>query len=476
MLIFSMANIRHLIEENPIGKDELHLVGELGKKLNQDIYVVGGYVRDLFLGRKITEIDLMVVGDGIKFARKVADELNVKTVVTFKRFSTARIPYKKFPLEVASARTESYIKQSRKPDKVQYTDLKGDLLRRDFTINAMAIDLHPERFGELADPFKGLLDLQRKKLITPLAPDKTFSEDPLRMMRAAYFSAKLDMRIDDKTKESMIKQAHRIKIVSWERITTEFTKILSCPKPSIGLKLLQHTGLMKIVFPEIDSMWGLEQTSEWHHKDIFAHTLQVVDNAAKLTDKMRVRFAALVHDIAKPNTRRIHKQKGYTFYGHDFFGSKMVNKVSKRMKLSNELNSYLQKMTALHLRPIALAKDGVTDSALRRLMVAAGEDIHELMTLCRADITTKNPKLVKRYIGNFERVEERMKDVKEIDKMKEFQSPVKGKEIMKIFELKPGKEVGRIKSAVEDAILNGDIENTYEDAKNYLLTNKDSFL
>ena len=471
-----MANIRHLIEENNIGSDVLHLAGELGAKHKQEVYAVGGYVRDLFLGRDIKEIDFMVVGNGIKFARSLADELKVDNIVPFQRFSTARIPYKKIPLEVASARTESYDNFSRKPNKIQYTDLKGDLLRRDFTINAMAIDLHPERFGDLSDPFKGIIDLQTKHLVTPLDPDKTFSDDPLRMMRAAYFSAKLDMRVDSKIKESMKRQAERIKIVSWERITAEFLKILSTPKPSIGLKLLQHTGLMKHVFPEIDAMWGLEQPSEWHHKDIFAHTLQVVDNAAELTEEMRVRFAALVHDIAKPNTRRIHEKKGYTFYGHDFFGSKMVVKVAKRMKLSNELNTYLQKMTALHLRPIALAKDGVTDSAIRRLMVLAGKEIHELMTLCRADITTKKPGLVKKYMGNFERVEERMKNVKELDEMLAFQSPIRGDEIMVIFGITPGKKVGEIKSAIEEAILNGDIENNYADAKEFLLKNKKTFI
>jgi len=471
-----MTNIRHLIEENITGSDVLHLAGKLGAKYEQEVYVVGGYVRDLFLGRDIKEIDFMVVGDGIKFARALADELKVDKIVPFQRFSTARIPYKKIPLEVASARTESYDDSSRKPDKIQYTDLKGDLLRRDFTINAMAVDLHPKRFGNLSDPFNGILDLQEKHLVTPLDPDKTFSDDPLRMMRAAYFSAKLDMRVGSKIKKSMNRQADRIKIVSCERITAEFLKILSCSKPSIGLKLLQHTGLMKHVFPEIDAMYGLEQTSEWHHKDIFSHTLQVVDNAAILTEEVRVRFSALVHDIAKPKTRRIHEKKGYTFYGHDFLGSKIVQKVAKRMKLSNELNTYLQKMTALHLRPIALAKDGVTDSAIRRLMIAAGEDIHELMTLCRADITTKNPRLVKNYMGNFERVEERMQNVKELDEMIDFQSPVRGDEIMEIFGIEPGKKVGEIKSAIEEGILSGEIENSYNEAKEFLLKNKESFL
>tara|TARA_Y100000588_G_scaffold393231_2_gene508332 strand:- start:162918 stop:164333 length:1416 start_codon:yes stop_codon:yes gene_type:complete len=471
-----MSNIRHLIEDKQSGLKVLRLAGELGASQDIEVYVVGGYVRDLFLGRDIAEIDFMVVGDGIKFARKLADKLNVKTIVPFHRFSTARIPCKKIPLEVASARTESYSENSRKPNEIKYTDLKGDLLRRDFTINAMAVDLHPKQFGELTDPFGGIADLQAKRLVTPLDPEKTFSDDPLRMMRAAYFSAKLNMQVDLKTRDSMVFKSDRIGIVSWERITAEFLKILSCHKPSIGLNLLQETGLMKYVFPEIDAMYGLEQTSEWHHKDIFSHTLQVVDNAARLTKKTRVRFAALVHDIAKPNTRRIHDKKGYTFYGHDFIGSKIVRKIARRMKLSNDLSAYLQKLTALHLRPISLAKEGVTDSAVRRLMVAAGEDIHELMTLCRADITTKNPKLVKKYMRNFERVEKRMENVQELDEMKSFQSPVRGDEIMKIFGITPGVKVGAIKTAIEEAILNGEIENSYDDAKAFILQNRDSLV
>lgn len=471
-----MSNISQLIEDKQSVLKVLRLAGELGASQDIEVYVVGGYVRDLFLGRDIAEIDFMVVGDGIKFARKLADELNVKTIVPFHRFSTARIPFKKIPLEVASARTESYSENSRKPNEIKYTDLKGDLLRRDFTINAMAVDLHPKRFGELTDPFGGIADLQAKRLVTPLDPEKTFSDDPLRMMRAAYFSAKLNMKVDLKTRDSMVFKSDRIRIVSWERITAEFLKILSCHKPSIGLNLLQKTGLMKYVFPEIDAMYGLEQTSEWHHKDIFSHTLQVVDNAAKLTKKTRVRFAALVHDIAKPNTRRIHDKKGYTFYGHDFIGSKIVRKIARRMKLSNDLSVYLQKLTALHLRPISLAKEGVTDSAVRRLMVAAGEDIHELMTLCRADITTKNPKLVKKYMRNFERVEKRMENVQELDEMKSFQSPVRGDEIMKIFGITPGEKVGAIKTAIEEAILNGEIENSYDDAKAFILQNRDSLV
>jgi len=336
--------------------------------------------------------------------------------------------------------------------------------------------LAPQDFGELHDPHNGVRDLMAKHLVTPLDPDDTFSEDPLRMMRGAYFASGLGMHIDDKCFDSMQRQAERIQIVSQERITTEFCKILATDKPSVGLNILQKTGLMKHIFPEIHVMYGMDQTGEWHHKDIFYHTMQVVDNAAKLSDKMEVRFAALVHDIAKPNTRRIDKKKGYTFHGHDAVGERMLNKVGKRMKLSNELKEYLKKLTLLHLRPIALAKKEITDSAIRRVMVAAGEDIDDLLTLCRADITTKNPHKVSKYIGNFERVETNMKDVNERDAFKSFQSPVRGEEIMKVCGLKEGRAVGQIKIAIEEAILDGEIDNTHEAALAYFMTVKDDII
>ena len=307
-------------------------------------------------------------------------------------------------------------------------------------------------------------NLLAKQLITPLDPDDTFSEDPIRMMRAAYFASGLGLEIDKKCFKSMKRQADRINIVSQERITTEFTKILSTPKPSVGLIILQEVGLMKHIFPEIHIMYGMDQTKEWHHKDIFYHTMQVVDNAANLSNKMELRFAALVHDIAKPNTRRIDPQKGYTFHGHDAVGERMLNKVAKRMKLSNNLKDYLKKLTLLHLRPIALAKKEITDSAVRRVMVMAGEDLDDLLTLCRADITTKNPKKINQYMRNFERVELKMKDVVERDALKAFQSPVRGAEIMKVCGLQEGRVVGRIKFAIEEAILDEKIDNTYESA------------
>jgi tRNA nucleotidyltransferase/poly(A) polymerase len=470
-----MANIHHLLEKYKIGYNVLKTAGDLGKKLNVDVYVVGGYVRDIFLGRKLKEIDFMVVGDGVEYARNLADKLKVKNIVPFPKFSTAKIPYHKIPLEVAAARTESYDDHSRKPNEVVYTDLKGDLIRRDFTINALAVDLHPDRFGELHDPYGGIVDLQSKLLRTPLDPEETFNEDPLRMMRGAYFASALNFDLDNACYEAIKKQANRIGIVSHERITEELLKTLSTDQPSVGLIIMQKTGLMKYVFPEIDAMVGLEQTREWHHKDIFYHTMQVVDNSAKLSNKIELRFAALVHDIAKPVTRRVNQQKGYTFHGHDAIGEHMLEKVARRLKLSNELKNYLKKLTMLHLRPISLVKNEVTDSAVRRLMVSAGDDLDDLMTLCRADITTRNPHRVKEYLKNFEIVEEKMSDVVERDKMKSFQSPVRGDEIMKVCGLKEGRKVGEIKEAIEEAILNGDIDNDYESAKEYLNKIKDEF-
>ena len=471
-----MSNIHHLIAEDTVGSKVMRLAGKLGVERGHDVYVVGGYVRDLFLRRPLKEIDFMVVCDGVEFAEALAKKLKVKKIVPFPKFSTAKIPYKAIPLEVAAARSESYEKGSRKPKKVVYTDLQGDLLRRDFTVNALAVDLHPDRFGELNDPYGGISDLKAKLLKTPLNPNETFSEDPLRMMRAAYFAAALDFTIDEQCFNAIHEQAQRISIVSQERVTAELIKILSTNKPSIGLIILQKTGLMKYVFPEINDMYGLEQTKEWHHKDIFYHTMQVVDNAAQLSDKMKLRFAALVHDIAKPKTRKVDSKKGYTFHGHDAVGERILNKVAKYLKLPNELRDYLKKLTLLHLRPIAIVNNEVSDSAIRRVIVAAGDELDDLMTLCRADITTRNPNRVKKYLQNFEIVESKMSNVEERDAMRAFQSPVRGKEIMESCGLSEGKEVGKIKQAIEEAILNGDIENEYEAAKEYMFKIKDEIL
>ncbi|MEE2765357.1 MAG: HD domain-containing protein [Candidatus Neomarinimicrobiota bacterium] len=472
-----MANIRELLN-NPRYhqvREIMVIAGELSLKEDVTAYAVGGCVRDLLLGSSIKDVDLMIEGEGISFARKLAKILGVKKIVQFEKFGTALIPHKPMQIEVTTSRIEKYDANSRNPSEINYTDLNGDLKRRDFTINAMAMDISSATFGELSDPFGGIVDLNAGILKTPLDPDETFSNDPLRMMRAAYFASKLNFKIEVKCRRSMKKQASRIDIVSWERIRDEFTKIMTTKKPSVGLIILQKAGLMKIVFPEIHVMYGLEQTSEWHHKDIFAHTLQVVDNSAQLSNKMELRFAALVHDIAKPNTRSVDSEKGYTFHGHDAIGEQMLNVVAKRMKLPNKLADYIKKLTLLHLRPIALVKSEVTDSAVRRLMVAAGDDLDDLMDLCRADITTKNPSRVKRYLNNFKIVEEKITNVMGKDAMKNFQSPVRGQEIMDICGLSEGRKVGKIKEAIEEAILDGKIEYTYDAAKQYLLKIKNNY-
>ena len=473
-----MANIQHILNSSKYDsvRSILKIAGSLGEKEKIEIYVVGGFVRDLLMEKPINDIDLMTVGEGILFAEILADELGRKKVVPFKKFGTALIPGNDIQIEVATARKETYQGNSRKPSEIIYTDLEGDLVRRDFTINAMAMNITPSHFGDLTDPYGGISDIHKKIIKTPLDPNETFSEDPLRMMRAAYFASKLGFKIDESCRRSIKQQISRLGIVSSERIRDEFIKILKTDKPSIGLVILQKTGLMEIVFPEIHIMYGMDQTAEWHHKDIFAHTLQVVDNSAKLSDKMELRFAALVHDIAKPITRRVDNKKGYTFHGHDAIGEKMLEAVAKRMKLSNNLKDYLKKLTLLHLRPIALVKDIVTDSAVRRLMVAAGKDLNDLMILCRADITTKNPKRVKRYLKNFEKVEEKMSNVTEKDEMVAFQSPVRGDEIMAICELSEGRKVGVIKKAIEEAILEGLIDNTHSEALDYLIKIKDNYL
>ena len=467
-----MLNLKKLLdkpEHNSIS-EILNVIALLSKKEKKEAYVVGGFVRDLIMQRVLNDIDIMVVGDGINFAKKIAEVLGIKKIVPFEKFGTALIPGKKVQIEVASARSEEYLSNSRKPNKVTYTDLNGDLVRRDFTINAMAMNLSLENFGDIIDPYNGKNDIKKKLLRTPLDPDETFSEDPLRMMRAAYFSSKLGFSFGRKCLESIKRQSERIAIVSWERIRDEFIKILQTDKPSIGLNILQETGLMKIVFPEIDKMYGIDQTAEWHHKDIFTHTLQVVDNSARLSNKMEIRFAALVHDIAKPNTRRIDKKKGYTFHGHDAVGERMIKKVAARLRLPNKLKKYLEKLTLLHLRPISLVKDVVTDSAVRRLMVAAGEDLDDLMVLCRADITTKNPNKISKYLKNFENVEKKMTSVFKKDNMKKFQSPIRGTEIMNLFKIGEGKQVGIIKKTIEEAILDGRIENDYDEALAFLKT------
>ena len=465
-----MTLIKDIINQNKRLAKISKVISELSDEIQINAFLVGGCVRDLMLNplAESIDVDIMVEGDGIDFAEKLARKINVPKIVPFKKFATAKIPFKEYEIEVASARLEKYDESSRSPSEVVMSNIEDDLLRRDFTVNAMAVSLNKENFGEFFDPFNGMEDLSNKILRTPLDSDTTFSDDPLRMMRAAYFASKLSLDIDPICLESIKNNAERITIVSQERKTNELLKILGTKKPSIGLNILQEAGLMEFVFPEISVMYGLDQSNEYHHKDIFYHTLEVVDNAAQLSDKLDLRLAALVHDIAKPKTRRLSKSKGYTFYGHDDVGARMLKGISSNMKFSNSTRDYIAKLTALHLRPISLAKKDVTDSAIRRLIVDAGEEIDDLMKLCRADITTKNPKNITKYLGNFDRVEKRMNEVIEIDKLKAFQSPVRGDEIMKMFDLGPGKEVGKIKTMVEDAIINGEISNDYSSAMSFL--------
>ena len=465
-----MTLIKDIINQNKRLAKISKIVSDLSTESNIKSYLVGGCVRDLMLNPSADsiDIDIMVEGDGISFAKLLAKKMNVPKVVPFPKFATAKIPYHEYEIEVASARLESYDKSSRNPSSIQISNIQDDLLRRDFTINAMAISLNENNFGEFFDPFNGMEDLKNKILKTPLNPDNTFSDDPLRMMRACYFASKLSLEIEPECLLSIQNNSERISIVSQERITNELFKILGTDRPSIGLNILQQSGLMEYVFPEISIMYGLDQSNEYHHKDIFYHTLEVVDNAAKLSNNVDLRLAALVHDIAKPNTRRLSKSKGYTFYGHDDVGARMLKGVAESMKFSNSTRDFITKLTALHLRPISLAKKEVTDSAIRRLIVDAGEEIDDLMTLCRADITTKNPKNISKYLANFDRVDKRIKEVTEIDKLKAFQSPVRGDEIMKMFNLSPGKEVGKIKTMIEDAIINGEIKNDYSSAISFL--------
>jgi len=470
-----MSNITPLLTENPLHTEILESAGKLGAKLGIPTFIVGGFVRDKLMNRPTTDIDIMVEGDGVDFARKLAKELKINTVVDYEKFGTALIPHSDVEIEIASARKETYSPDSRKP-KVVSCSVSEDMSRRDFTVNAIAASILPDSFGDLIDPFGGIQDMQKGILVTPLDPDETFSDDPLRMMRAVRFAAQLEFTIAPHVLESIARQKDRLEIISWERITDEIVKSLKANQPSIAFYLMKETGLLSYVFPEMDIMSGVDVINNMGHKDVFIHTLQVVDNAARLTDRMEIRFAALVHDIAKPPTKRFEPKKGWTFHGHDEIGRRMLKKVAYRMKLSNALRDYLMTMTKLHLRPIALAKKDITDSAVRRVMVEAGELLDDLMILCRADITTKNPKKVKKYIANFDKVESIMQDVQLRDEMRAFQSPVRGAEIMEVLSLNPGKKVGLIKKSIEDAILDGKIDNNYAAALDYMMSIKDDIL
>ena len=456
---------RHL-EEKPFFK----VVKESAESLGLEAYVIGGYVRDLILKRQSKDVDFVCVGSGIKLAQEVANRLPGKTRVSvFKNFGTAMVNHKDFELEFVGARKESYQRDSRKPI-VEDGTLKDDQDRRDFTINALAISLNEGNYGELIDPFDGMKDMRKMMIRTPLEPEITFSDDPLRMMRAIRFASQLQFDIDPDTFNAIEQMASRIEIVSMERITTELNKIILSPQPSYGFKLLFHSGLLKLIFPEMQELHGVEVVNGHAHKDNFYHTLQVLDNVSKMSNDLWLRWAAILHDIAKPATKRLDPKVGWTFHGHEDKGARMVPKIFRRMRLPlNEHMKFVEKLVRLHLRPIALVKDEVSDSAIRRLIFEAGNDIEALMKLCRADITSKNNERVKRYLKNFEKVERKVEQVEAKDKIRNFQPVVTGEIIMKTFGLKPSKVVGEIKEVMKEAVLEGIIQNKYEEAFPYMM-------
>jgi len=447
------------------------IIAEAAEKNSQSVYIVGGYVRDLLMKRTAsTDIDFVTEQSGIELAQTVAQDIDPKLKVSvFKTYGTAMIKYKDLELEFVGARKESYTENSRKPE-VEGGTLEDDQKRRDFTINAMAISLNKANFGELVDPFNGVEDLEKGILRTPLEPAQTYSDDPLRMMRAVRFASTLNFVIEEKSLNAIRQEAERIKIVSMERIMVEFNKIMMSKKPSVGLGLMEETGLLKLIIPELIELKGVEEVEGQTHKDNFYHTLEVVDNISENTDNLWLRWSALLHDIGKAPTKKFVEGTGWTFHGHEFLGSKMVKTLFHRLKLPLGSDmKYVQKMVKLSSRPIALITDDASDSALRRLLFDAGEDLEDLFTLCKADITTKNSKKQDRFKKNFEYVAVKIKEVEEKDQVRNFQPPITGEEIMQMFNLKPGKEIGILKEKVKEAILEGEIPNDKEEAEKFVI-------
>ena len=447
------------------------LISKTAEDNGLSVYIVGGYVRDLLMKRAVpTDIDFVTEGSGIALAQSVAAVIDPETKVSvFKTYGTAMFRYQGLELEFVGARKESYNAESRNPSVEQGT-LEDDQKRRDFTINAMAISLNQESFGELVDPFHGVEDMEKRILRTPLEPEQTYSDDPLRMMRAVRFAATLGFSIEENSLEAIKKEAHRIKIVTIERIMVEFNKIMLSEKPSTGLKIMKDTGLLELIIPELTALEGIEEVEGQTHKDNFWHTLEVVDNISQNTENLWLRWAALLHDIGKAPTKKFVKGTGWTFHGHEFLGSKMVKTLFQRLKLPlGKDMKYVQKMVKLSSRPIALISDEASDSALRRMLFDAGEDLEDLFTLCKADITTKNTQKQEKFKKNFEYVAQKIKEVEEKDHIRNFQPPITGEEIMAMFNLAPGREIGILKERVKEAILEGNIPNEKEAAREFVL-------
>lgn len=460
-------------EQNRIEKELEHpvfrTVSEVADEMQAQAFVIGGWVRDILLGKDCKDIDVVFVGNGVEAAERTAEKLNASNVNIFKRYGTAMIRYEDLELEFVGARKESYSSDSRKP-AVENGSLQDDLNRRDLTINALAFCLNKEAYGQFVDPFDGLEDLRNGIVRTPLDPHRTFSDDPLRMMRAIRFATQLRFHIAEPTLKGIETERERIDIVSMERISDELNKIVRAPQPSLGFKLLQRTRLLERFFPEMTDLKGVEERNGITHKDNFYHTLQVLDNLAAWSDDLWLRWAAILHDIGKPPTKRFDEKEGWTFHGHDHVGSKMVKRIFRKLKLPlDHRMKYVRKLVALHLRPIALATAEVTDSAVRRLIYEAGDDLEDLLLLCQADITSKNRKKVKQILKNYEKVKEKVQEVEEKDRVRNFEPPISGEDVMKAFDLRPSRMVGDIKNAVKDAVLDGSISNDREEAWNYML-------
>lgn len=454
----------------PHEREILQLIGQTANRLGMPAYIVGGYVRDRLLGRPSKDMDIVCVGNGIQLAEAVSGQLRpIPRVAVYKRFGTAMLKHGDMEIEFVGARKESYRSDSRKP-AVEEGSLEDDQNRRDFTINALAVSINERDFGQIVDPFDGLSDLEIKRIKTPLEPGRTFSDDPLRMMRAIRFATQLNFRIDPDTFEAIKQNRQRIHIVSKERITTEIEKILAAEKPSVGFKMLFDTGLLHLIFPELTALHGVEFRNGKGHKDNFYHTLEVLDNLCRKSQNIWLRWAALLHDIAKPPTKKFYPDQGWTFHGHEVLGAAMVPRIFSKMRLPQDHKmKYVQKLVFLHLRPISLTKETITDSAIRRLLFEAGEDLEDLMLLCEADITSKNPDKVQRYLENYELVRQKLAEVEEKDRIRNWQPPVTGEMIMQTFGIGPSVQVGEIKNAIRDAILDGVIPNEYEPAFAFML-------